>query len=41
VFCRVRPTSGCRPRSISASGSNNCSFRRESRSTEIGLSEPA
>jgi hypothetical protein len=40
-FCLALPTSGCRPHSISGSGSNNCSFRTESRSTEIGLLEPA
>ena len=32
---------GCRRRSTSVSGSNNCSFRMESRSTEIALLEPA
>jgi hypothetical protein len=30
-----------KPRSTSDSGSNSCSFRTESRSTEIGLLEPA
>ena len=39
--CRVRPTSGCRLPSTSDSGSNNCSFPKESRSTETGLLEPA
>ena len=33
--------SGSRPHSNRASGFNNCSFRTESRSTEIGLLEPA
>jgi len=41
VFSRAPATSGCRPRSISGSGSNNCSFQTESRSTEIALLEPA
>ena len=40
-FCRARPICGCRRRSTSVSGSNNCSFRMESRSTEIALLEPA
>src|SRR5262249_11011777 len=40
-FCRARPTCGSRPRSISANGSNNCSFPTESRSTEIALLDPA
>jgi hypothetical protein len=30
----------CRRRSISGSGSNNCSFRTESRSTDTALLEP-
>ena len=34
------PTSGCRRHSNSASGSNNCSFPKESRSTETALLEP-
>ena len=35
AFCRTRPTSGCRPRSITSSGCSSCSFLKESRSTEI------
>ena len=34
AFCRAPQTCGCRPHSNSASGSNSCSFRRESRSTD-------
>jgi hypothetical protein len=41
AFYRGPLTSECRPRSNSDSGSNNCSFRTESPSTEIGLLEPA
>jgi hypothetical protein len=41
AFCRAPPTCGCRRHSNSGSGSNHCSFPTESRSTEIGLSEPA
>jgi hypothetical protein len=41
AFCRAPPTCGCRRHSSSGSGSNNCSFRREFRSTEIALLEPA
>ena len=37
AFCRGPPTSGCRPRSTSGSGSNSCSFRREWRSTASGF----
>jgi hypothetical protein len=40
-FCRARPTFGSRPHSTSGSGSNNCSFRKDFPSTEIGLLEPA
>jgi DNA invertase Pin-like site-specific DNA recombinase len=40
-FCRARPTCGSRPHSTSDSGSNNCSFRTESPSTENALLEPA
>ena len=40
VFYRAPPTCGCRHRSISASGSNSCSFRKEFRSTETALFEP-
>lgn len=40
-FCRARPICESRHHSTSASGSNNCSFRTESRSTEIALLEPA
>ena len=39
--CRAPRTCGSKPHSTSASGSNNCCFRRESRSTERGLFEPA
>ena len=38
---RAPPTCGSRPHSTSGSGSNNCSFPTESRSTEKGLLEPA
>ena len=41
AFCRAPPTCGCRRHSNSASGSNNCSFQTESRSTEKALFEPA
>ncbi|HKB12149.1 MAG TPA: hypothetical protein VKD69_15920 [Vicinamibacterales bacterium] len=41
AFYRAPPISGCRRRSTNASGSNNCSFPTESRSTEIALFEPA
>ena len=34
-------TCGCRRHSNSGSGTNNCSFQMESRSTEIALLEPA
>jgi hypothetical protein len=37
AFYRAPPTPGCRHRSRSASGSNSCSFPRESRSTEKAL----
>jgi len=37
---RAPPTCGCRRRSNSGSGSNNCSFRTESRSAEMALFEP-
>src|SRR6266487_716337 len=37
----LKSSSGCRRHSTSASGSNNCSFRTESPSTEIALFEPA
>jgi hypothetical protein len=37
---RVPQTCGCRRRSNSGSGSNNCSFRTESHSTETVLFEP-
>ena len=40
-FYRAPPISGCRRHSNSASGSNNCSFPTESRSTEKALLEPA
>jgi hypothetical protein len=40
-FCHAPPISGYRLHSINGSGSNICSFRTESRSTEIGLLEPA
>jgi hypothetical protein len=41
AFCRARRrTSGCRRPSNSGSGSNNCSFRTESRSMETALFEP-
>jgi len=38
--CRVRQTCGCRPRSITNSGCNSCSSRKESRTTEIGSIKP-
>jgi hypothetical protein len=41
AFCRAPPISGCRRHSNSGSGSNNCSFQMESRSTEKALLEPA
>ena len=41
VFCGAPPISVCRRHSSSGSGSNNCSFPTESRSTEIALLEPA
>ena len=41
AFCHAPRTCGSRRHSNNASGSNNCSFRTESRSTEIGLLEPA
>jgi hypothetical protein len=40
VFYRAPLTSGSRRRSTSGSGSNNCSFRTESRSTEIAGTGP-
>jgi hypothetical protein len=41
AFYRAPRTCGCRRSSNSGSGSNNCSFRTESRSTEKALLEPA
>jgi hypothetical protein len=38
--CLELPICGCRPHSTSDSGSNNCSFPTESRSTETALFEP-
>ena len=40
AFCRAPPTCGCRRHSNSGSCSNNCSFQKESRSTERALLEP-
>ena len=40
AFCRAPQTCGFRRRSNSGSGSNNCSFQTESRSTETALLEP-
>ena len=41
AFCRAPQTCGCRRHSNSVSGSNNCSFLTELRSTERALLEPA
>jgi hypothetical protein len=40
AFCRARQTCGSKPRSITSSGCSSCSFRKESRSTEIDFNEP-
>ena len=40
AFCRAPPTCGCRRHSNSGSGSNSCSFPKESPSTETALLEP-
>jgi len=40
AFCRAPQISGCRRHSNSGSGSNNCSFQTELRSTETALFEP-
>ncbi len=41
AFCSAPPTCGPKPHWTSGSGSNNCSFQRESCSTEIASLEPA
>jgi len=38
--CRAHQTSGCRLRSITSNDCSSCSFRKESRATEIGSIEP-
>ena len=40
AFCRAPQTCGCRLRSTTSSVCSCCSFRRGSRTTEIGLIEP-
>jgi hypothetical protein len=40
AFCRAHQTCGCRALSTTSSGCSSCSFRKESRSTEIDSIEP-